>query len=214
MLAPAPGRRDPWFEIAIRESGRVLTSDLNNAEWLNEPPSWTLQEGGLEMTTGLKTDFWQGTWYGFHRDDGHALLVPTEGDFTASVTFDCDYEHVYDQAGLMLRLDAERWIKLGIEYAEGAINFSIVVTNERSDWSVVARPAARGPQSVRITRKGDAALAQFLDGEAGWTLMRLCPFPGGARVMVGPMACSPERAGFVARFTAFDLGPALEGLHG
>jgi hypothetical protein len=67
---------------------------------------------------------------------------------------------------------------------------------------------------VRITRRGNAALAQFLDGEAGWTLLRLCPFPDDARVMVGPMACSPQRAGFIARFTGFEVGPALEGLHG
>ena len=192
----------------------MAISDLDRAEWLNEPPSWTLADGRLEMTTGLKTDFWQGTWYGFHRDDGHSLLVPAEGDFTACVTFDCDYEHLYDQAGLMVRLDARRWIKLGIEYAEGATNFSIVVTDGRSDWSVVGRARTRGPQSVRITRRGDAALAQFLDGEAGWTLLRLCPFPDDARVMVGPMACSPQRAGFIARFTGFEVGPALEGLRG
>ena len=192
----------------------MAISDLDGAEWLNEPPSWTLADGRLEMTTGLKTDFWQGTWYGFQRDDGHSLLVPAEGDFTACVTFDCDYEHLYDQAGLMVRLDATRWIKLGIEYAEGATNFSIVVTDGRSDWSVVGRARTCGPQSVRITRRGDAALAQFLDGEAGWTLLRLCPFPDDARVMVGPMACSPQRAGFIARFTGFEVGPALEGLHG
>ena len=63
-------------------------------------------------------------------------------------------------------------------------------------------------------RQGEAALAQFLDGATGWTLMRLCPFPGDVRVMVGPMACSPQRAGFNARFTSFEVGPALEGLHG
>jgi regulation of enolase protein 1 (concanavalin A-like superfamily) len=187
---------------------------LDAAEWLNEPPAWTLADGLLTVTTGDRTDFWQGTWYGFHRDDGHALLAPARGDFTAAVTFDCDYAHLYDQAGLMLRIDRTRWIKLGIEYAEGAVNFSVVVTDGRSDWSIVGRPSARGPQSVRITRRGDAALAQFLDGAAGWTLMRLCPFPDDAPVMVGPMACSPDREGLVARFTAFDVGPALEGLHG
>jgi len=50
--------------------------------------------------------------------------------------------------------------------------------------------------------------------EGGWQLMRLADFPAGAAVGVGPMACSPQRAGLVVRFPEFHVGPpAADPLH-
>jgi regulation of enolase protein 1 (concanavalin A-like superfamily) len=42
-----------------------------------------------------------------------------------------------------------------------------------------------------------------------WPLLRLAPFPDVARYRVGPMCCTPERAGLEVRFTEFSLGPPL-----
>lgn len=189
-------------------------SDLDDAVWLNEPPEWTREAGGLRVVTGDRTDFWQDTWYGFQRDDGHFLGCAAPREFTAEVAFEGGYKHLYDQAGLMARADATHWIKLGVEFTDGAMHFSIVVTDGASDWSVVRRDGAAGVQAVRLTLLRGAALAQFRDG-AGWTLMRLAPFAVDAPLRVGPMACSPERSGFRARFTGFEIGPPNEAaLHG
>jgi regulation of enolase protein 1 (concanavalin A-like superfamily) len=40
-------------------------------QWLNEPPVWQADDGRLHVVTGLKTDFWRVTHYGFVRDNGH-----------------------------------------------------------------------------------------------------------------------------------------------
>ena len=52
-------------------------------------------------------------------DSGHAFLKPVSGDFTASTTVTGAYETLYDQAGLMLRIDATHWVKTGIEFTDG-----------------------------------------------------------------------------------------------
>jgi regulation of enolase protein 1 (concanavalin A-like superfamily) len=184
--------------------------------WMNEPPEWSIQSDVLELTTGRDTDFWQSTFYGFRRDDGHFLHRQAEGDFTAQVEFEGRYETLYDQAGLMLRIDERNWIKLGIEHSDGVTNFSLVCTRDGlSDWSVTARPLLTGPQAVRLTRVGSAAIAHYRDAEGGWQLMRLCPFPDIAAVRVGPMACSPQRTGFQVRFTRFAVDPPIANpLHG
>ncbi len=44
---------------------------------------------------------------------------------------------LYDQLGCMIRYDENYWIKTGIEFVEGVQNISAVVTNQKSDWSVV-----------------------------------------------------------------------------
>jgi regulation of enolase protein 1 (concanavalin A-like superfamily) len=179
-------------------------------EWLNPPPRWSGDADALAVETGETTDFWRDTFYGFTRDSGHAWLAPVDGDFSASLEVTGDYAALYDQAGLMLRQGPERWIKAGIEFTDGLMHFSTVVTGPRSDWSVIPLPEAVPATvvGVRVTRHGDAARVQYaLDG-GPWRMARLAPFPEGP-ARVGPMACSPQRAGFSARFTAVRIGPPI-----
>ncbi len=178
--------------------------------WLNEPAAWNGDASALEFTTSDTTDFWRETFYGFVRDTGHAFLREVSGDFTASATVLGDYETLYDQAGLLLRIDETRWIKAGIEFTDGLMHFSVVVTNGVSDWSVIpledAQPA--DPVFVRMTRHDDAVRVQFSVDGANWQLARLCPFPA-TDTKVGVMACSPQRAGFHARFRDILVGPPI-----
>jgi uncharacterized protein len=179
-------------------------------EWLNEPSTWALtgddlETGTLEVVTGLETDFWSVTHYGFTRDNGHAYLDRAEGDFVAQVKFSGEYTELYDQAGLMIRLDEKHWIKAGVELEAGQLYLSAVVTREFSDWSVI--PLETRPEAVylRLERAGDAVRVDYaLDGER-FEMLRLAYFPPNAPVDVGPMACSPKRAGFKAQFTNFKL---------
>jgi regulation of enolase protein 1 (concanavalin A-like superfamily) len=178
-------------------------------QWLNEPPRFEVTGSVLLVETGERTDFWQDTYYGFRRDSGHFLGRPVEGDFTAEVRFDGGYSALYDQAGLMLRIDAETWVKAGVEYTDGIKHFSVVVTLGRSDWSVVALPEVDGPVTARLTRHDEAVRVQFLDGRSRWQMARLAPFRRGP-AMIGPMCCSPERSGFRAWFEGFSVGPPIE----
>jgi uncharacterized protein len=189
-------------------SSRRLSEKWATSCWLNTPQEWSVEhEDTLYAVSGDRTDFWQTTFYGFQRDDGHALLRPVEGEFTAELTFQGQYEQLYDQAGLMMRLGPMEWIKFGVEWTDGSAHLSVVVTrNGLSDWS--AQPiVVDGPQTIRATRLGSAILLQRWDGKH-WLMARLAPCPGGTdAVSVGPYLCSPQRANFSARFLAFDIGP-------
>jgi regulation of enolase protein 1 (concanavalin A-like superfamily) len=177
---------------------------------LNEPASWKGDERSLELSTGRATDFWRHTFYGFVRDNGHAFLQPVRGDFTASAIAIGQYEHLYDQAGLMLRIDDRNWIKTGIEFTDGMMHFSVVVTREVSDWSVIPLPDAspKDEIGIRLTRHDDAIRVQYSVAGAPWQMARLAPF-SAADAKVGIMACSPERAGFHTRFREIAVGPPI-----
>lgn len=179
-------------------------------QWLNEPPQWTGDARSLSLTTGAKTDFWRETFYDFIRDSGHAWLTPVSGDFSATAVIRGDYETLYDQAGMMLRIDESRWIKAGIEFTDGLMHFSVVVTRGVSDWSVIPlhQAAPDTPVHVRLTRHGDAVRVQFHLGDGKWQMARLGPFPADD-AMVGVTACSPEREGFFARFEDISVGPPI-----
>lgn len=179
-------------------------------QWLNEPPSWRDEDGELSVLTADRTDFWRMTHYGFIRDDGHMRYRAVSGDFTAEVSFLGAYEELYDQAGMMVRIDERNWLKAGIEFVGGSQMLSVVVTRDFSDWSTALAPAD-GWTMLRISRHREAVRVEWsLPGpQPNWTPMRLAHLPPAPMIKVGPMCCSPQRAGFAARFRGFTLSPAV-----
>lgn len=189
-------------------------TNLADGEWINPPVTWSLSGGALHLTTNDRTDFWRETHYGFWRDNGHFWQLSAPREFTTTLVFEGDYETLYDQAGLMLRIDADNWIKCGIEHSDGMTNFSTVVTRGKSDWSVIGQPLISGPQTVRLTAQNNAVIAHFKTPNGTWRLMRVADFPTSSEAMVGPMACSPERGGFKARFLDLQINlPIKNPLH-
>jgi regulation of enolase protein 1 (concanavalin A-like superfamily) len=171
--------------------------------WLNEPAEWAGDERSLRLRTDPKTDFWRVTHYGFVRDSGHFAYREISGDFRVDVLVRGAYETLYDQAGLMLRIDERTWLKCGVELVDGVQQASAVVTRDYSDWSVV--PLAANPPAIwlRLTRIGEAVEIHYsLDGEA-YSLLRLAYLPPAETVQVGLMAASPEGDGFSATFEGF-----------
>ena len=176
-------------------------------EWLNEPPSWREKDGQLSVLTGDKTDFWRTTHYGFIRDDGHLRFREVTGDFTAELSFLGAYEELYDQAGMMVRIDERNWLKAGIEFVGRRQMLSVVVTRDFSDWSTAVAPDGTGWVRLRITRHREALRVEWAltSPRSSFTLMRLAYLPAVTAVKVGPMCCSPQRVGFAAKFRDFSI---------
>ena len=59
----------------------------------------------------------------------------TAGDFTAELRVRGRYQELYDQAGIMVRIDEARWVKAGIEISDGKALLSSVLTIGQSDWA-------------------------------------------------------------------------------
>jgi regulation of enolase protein 1 (concanavalin A-like superfamily) len=114
-----------------------------------------------------------------------------------------DYHALYDQAGLMVRLDERTWMKCGIEYVGEVQHVSAVVTRDFSDWSVV--PVAPPPAlRLRVVRQGHTLEVSYaLTADAPFTLLRQAYFPPTPEIQVGVMLCAPTGAGFDVRFEGF-----------
>ncbi len=173
--------------------------------WYNEPAVWAAQGDAITVTADPSTDFWRKTHYGFIRDNGHFYYQEAVGDFRCEVKVSGAYAALYDQAGLMVRLDAETWLKCGIEFVEGVQYVSAVVTRDCSDWSVVALPGSPAALWLRVVRTGATVeISYALDGE-NYTMLRLTYLTEAERVQVGPMCAAPKGSGFPATFEGFSV---------
>lgn len=54
-------------------------------EWLNEPTTWSIENGKLIMNVTPQTDFWRVTHYGFTVDDGPFYYSKRGGEFEVTV---------------------------------------------------------------------------------------------------------------------------------
>ena len=183
---------------------------FTQGSWLNAPETWSADGAQLRVTTDASTDFWRKTQYGFIRDSGHFFGTEIAGDFTAQLHVAAQYSALYDQAGMMVRIDEQNWIKCGVEFSDGQLLLSTVLTLDKSDWAVSIAPAMADGFWLRVTVEQGVIRVQYsIDGKL-WPLLRLAPFPEAPRYRVGPMCCTPERGGLEVVFSQFSTGPALQ----
>lgn len=200
------------LSVAVASSGpaagRSVRQDLVPAQgdllgrmtWLNEPASSKRVGDKLVVRARPKTDFWRKTFYGYITDNGHFLSVSVRGDFLFESRIDGKYAALYDQAGLMVRADAENWMKCGTELVDGVRHASVVFTRDYSDWSAIKNVSKGGPVWWRTVRKAESLETLYsLDGTT-YTSVRLGYLVPTSTVRVGVMCAAPEGPGFECVF--------------
>jgi regulation of enolase protein 1 (concanavalin A-like superfamily) len=184
-------------KTAAAENSVVGKALFGRMKWFNEPASSKQAGDQLLVTTKAKTDFWRKTFYEYVTDNGHMFFLPVAGDFTFECRVTGKYAALYDQAGLMVRIDSSNWLKCGLELVDGIGHASVVVTREYSDWSTVRGITTKAALTWRLVRKGSSLEVLYcLDGKN---------FPLPASVDTGIMCASPEGGGFECTFDEIRL---------
>ncbi len=104
--------------------------------WQAEPLNWELgPDGSLAILAGPKTDWFVDPAGTFVQDNvPGALFAPPDTSFLLSARVTADFASDYDAGALQLRADAERWVKLALEYSpQGEPIVVSVVTRGISD---------------------------------------------------------------------------------
>ncbi len=195
----SPNEKPP--KLVPRAGGDLLS----RMTWLNPPANEHYDEGKLDARTRAKTDFWRKTYYGYITDNGHFLHLPVAGDFKFTARVGGNYAALYDQAGLMVRLDEKRWMKCGSEFFENRRWASVVFTHDFSDWSTQDDLTQVGPVYWRVVRTRDSIEAQCSKDGEKFTTVRQGYFPPAVEVKVGLMCAAPEGQGLDCVFDQVSL---------
>ena len=191
--------------FALLVSGTVSAQTLEKMQWFNEPSQWEIKDKKLTLFATPQSDYWRIAHYGFTVDDAPFLYTTYGGEFEAKVKITGDYRERYDQAGMMIRIDHENYIKTGIEYVDGKYNLSAVVTHHTSDWSVITLDRAVPFIWIKAVRRLDAVEIYYSYDDQTYTLMRIAWMQDNTPVQVGLMAASPDGQGFQASFEHFQV---------
>lgn len=190
------------FGMAIIVSS---AQSLEKMQWFNEPENWTIENGILVMDVTPQSDYWRVSHYGFTVDDAPFLYTLRGGEFEVKVKISGKYKERFDQAGLMLRIDKENYVKAGIEFVDGKYNLSAVVTHGTSDWSVIKLDEPIDFVWIKAVRRLDAVEIFYSFDDKEYTMMRNCWMQDNTPIMVGMMAACPDGNGFEATFEEFKI---------
>lgn len=183
----------------------VKAQSLDKMNWLNEPAKWEIKNESLIMDVTPKSDLWRISHYGFTVDDAPFYYGNYGGEFEAKVKLTGDYEARFDQTGLMIRTDHKNYIKTGVEFVDGKLNVSTVVTHTKSDWSVITLDKVPPFIWIKVVRRLDALEVFYSLNDKDYILSRNAPLEDNAPVMVGLTAASPDGNGFKATFENFSV---------
>lgn len=191
--------------VALVATSVLRAQSLDKLQWFNEPDSWKISDGRLVMDVPAQCDYWRISHYGFTVDDGPFLYGLYGGEFEAKVKISGDYKVRFDQAGMMLRIDHENWLKAGIEFVDGKYNLSVVVTHKTSDWSVITLDRPVDFVWIKAVRRLDAVEIFYSFDDKEYTMMRNCWMQDNIPMQVGMVAACPDGQGFKAKFEGFKV---------
>jgi regulation of enolase protein 1 (concanavalin A-like superfamily) len=175
--------------------------------WFNEPQKWDVQSGKLVIFPS-KTDFWSRTHYGFVYDNGHFLYHQIPGNFIISTKVSFFPQHQYDQAGLMVRVNGDFWLKTSVEHENTGLNrLGVVATNFGfSDWSTQDFDPDIQEIELKVEKDGMDYLVYYKNEHQNWSQLRISHIhKENSCIQCGIYACCPIKTGFRAEFEYLDI---------
>lgn len=191
--------------VSLMSVSMMSAQTLEKMNWFNEPENWKISDNSLSMFVTPQTDYWRISHYGFTVDDAPFYYAEYGGEFETSVKITGAYKARFYQAGLMIRLDNENYIKAGIEYVDGKYNLSVVVTHHTSDWSVIRLDRPVDSVYIKAVRRLDAIEVFYSFDGKEYVMMRNAWMQNNHPVKVGVMGASPDGEGFEVRFDEFKV---------
>lgn len=191
--------------LAIVMAQHVDAQTLAKMNWFNEPENWEIKNNTLVMNVTPKSDYWRISHYGFTVDDAPFYYAEYGGEFEAKVKISGDYKVRFDQAGMMIRLDHENYIKTGIEFVDGKYNLSAVVSHRTSDWSVIELDRPVEYIWIKAVRRMDAVEIFYSFDDKEYHMMRNAWMQTNHPVKIGMFAACPDGNGFKVTFSNFKV---------
>lgn len=179
-------------EIGNNLLAEISANNPNSFQWLNQPETFTIQNGTLTILASKGTDFFNNPEDSSITATAPIFFRELTGDFMATALVKPDFSSQWNAVALMVYMDDDYWIKYAFENSD-ATGKSIVsvVTKGVSDDANGVILNDRDQIWLKMIRKGDLfAMFWSMDGDS-YKMTRLTRMPETEKVKIGIEAQSP-----------------------
>lgn len=109
--------------------------NLADLKWINQPKSYNIENGTLEVIAENGTDFFNNPVDGSVTSTAPVLYQEMMGDFVATALVQPDFSSLWNAIALMVYIDNNNWIKFAFENSDatGKSIVSVVTKNVSDD---------------------------------------------------------------------------------
>jgi hypothetical protein len=169
--------------------------------WENSAKSFSIQENGLIIEAGEKTDMFRDPNVTYNTDNVPKLLFLADSNFVLSCAIEHGFVSKWDGGAIVLKSDSINWIKFCFEkdYTGAKRVVSVVTKNISDDCNSMEIDANKAFFKIA---KADNVITLYCSREGiNWLLIRHFQFDAKPGFKVGFLAQSPTGTGCMVKFS-------------
>ena len=165
---------------------------LADLSWMNEPKSFSLENGTLEILAEKGTDFFNNPVDNSTTASAPFLYQEVAGNFVAKALVSPDFSAMWNAIALMVYIDKDNWIKFAFENSDATGKTIVsVVTKEVSDDSNGAILNKQDQIWLKLIRKDHVYSMLWSEDGEQFKMARLGTLPKVDSIKVGLEVQSP-----------------------
>ena len=179
----------------------VLPSIPYPLSWENKPMNFSVQENGMTIEAGEKTDMFRDPNITYNTDNVPKLLFLPDRDFVLSCAIEHGFANKWDGGAIVLKSDSIHWIKFCFEkdYTGAKRVVSVVTRNISDDCNSIAMDTNKAFFKMA---KADRVVTLYCSKDGiTWLLIRHLQFDTKPGFKIGFLAQSPTGTKCEVRFS-------------
>ncbi len=160
--------------------------NLADLKWINQPKSFKIDSGTIEIVAEKETDFFNNPEDGSVTSTAPILYKEMMGDFVATTLVQPDFSSLWNATALMVYIDNNNWIKFAFENSD-ATGKSIVsvVTKNVSDDANGAILRDHDQVWLKLIRKDNIYSMLWSSDGTTYNMARLTSMPKVDSIKIG-----------------------------
>lgn len=195
------------FSLALVQKGigqKIETLRIEHIpyplKWENEPKEYSIDQKGLTIVAGEKTDLFRDPNVTYNTDNAPKLLFTPDSNFVLTVSIEHSFANKWDGGAIVLKQDSLNWVKFCFErdYTGAKRVVSVVTKNISDDCNSVKIKSNK--VFYKVAKAGNVVTLYYSLSGKKWFLVRHFQIDISKTLHLGFLAQSPTGKNCAVKF--------------
>lgn len=185
---------------AQQNNNKVIPSIPYELSWENKPAQYTINDNGVIIVAGERTDMFRDPNVTYNTDNAPKLLFKPDDNFVLSASIEHLFTNKWDGGAIVIKNDSFNWIKFCFEkdYTGAKRVVSVVTKNISDDCNSVEIDSNK--VFYKVAKADNVVTLYYSTNGINWFLIRHLQFDTRSGFQVGFLAQSPTGTKCEVRF--------------